>query len=84
MSLMVQMIEKDPKIRINFKNLCALVMDSGSQDKERELLFYNLLMTKISYDSANHATIREIGIEEYQKFSARLMSLIHEKRVNLL
>lgn len=41
-------------------------------------------MTKISYDSANHATIREIGIEEYQKFSARLMSLIHEKRVNLL
>lgn len=38
----------------------------------------------ISNDSANFATIREIGIDEYQKFSARLMSLIHEKRVNLL
>lgn len=41
-------------------------------------------MTMISNDSANFATIREIGIDEYQKFSARLMSLIHEKRVNLL
>lgn len=78
------MIEKDPKNRINFKSLSSLILDSDFQDKERELIFYNLLMNKISFDSANYGTIREIGIEEYQKFSSRLMSLIHEKRVNLL
>lgn len=48
------------------------------------LVFYNLLMTKISYDSAHHATLRELGISEYQKFSSRLMTYIHEKRLSLL
>ena len=41
-------------------------------------------MTKISYDSANHATFREIGIEDYNKFSSQLMTLIHETRERVL
>ena len=39
---------------------------------------------KISYDSANYATFREIGIEEYQQFSSQLMTMIHERREKVL
>jgi hypothetical protein len=43
-----------------------------------------MLITKISYDAAHHATLRELGIAEYQKYSSTLMTLIHEKRLVLL
>ena len=41
-------------------------------------------MIQISFDSANYATLREIGMEDYQRVSSTLMTIIHEKRIDLL
>lgn len=88
--MMKKMIEKNEKERIDFPAVYEKALENSGEKsaakslKEAELEFYNELMIKISYDSANFATFREIGIEEYQKFSSKLMTLIHERREKVL
>jgi hypothetical protein len=92
------LIEKDENARIKFKELSQLMIEDETEkkevtkipssvlysEKERLLVFYNMLITKISYDAAHYATLRELGIAEYQKYSSTLMTFIHEKRMGLL
>lgn len=41
MNLLKQMIEKDPSLRINFKELNKIVLSNEAFEKEKELMFYN-------------------------------------------
>lgn len=41
-------------------------------------------MIQLYHDSVNYASLREIGIDNYHEITCKLMTLIHEKRVNFL
>lgn len=59
--------------------------EGEAKNKREELLIiYNKILVQLYHDSVNFASLQEIGIENYYEITCKLMTLIHEKRVNYL